>query len=192
MLYDVKLLFLCAKIFGGTPIKITDNKLVITKKAIIYSIFFNIISLLVVGRSVYSTYFELTDFKSRFLSIIRTFLGYVCLLTDIIITTFFNDRISSALNHFHAYDVSAKYQGNIHQRTFIFCRLLVITVVICWCIVGYLTFKTATIAPYFNFYGYCLFYLGNSMQVLKFCGFILLVFQRFDNLSQLVQPTGNF
>ncbi|KAF7997624.1 hypothetical protein HCN44_006195 [Aphidius gifuensis] len=189
MLNNIKPILLVAQIFGGTPYKIFNNNLLINKKALIYSFLVNIISLCISANSVLCTWFENTDVKYRVLSILRTVLGVVCLSTDTIITSFWNHYISSAINNLCVYDLSAKFHGNTRNVILNICRIVVILMTTNWIIVGYLTYLSAKTLPHFNAIGYCIFYIGNSMQVLKFCGFILLVYQRFDHLSHLVQPT---
>ncbi|XP_044004001.1 uncharacterized protein LOC122849373 [Aphidius gifuensis] len=58
----------------------------------------------------------------------------------------------------------------------------------CWAGVGYAVYKIDSSYPLFNCFAYIFVYGGTSVQILKFAAIILLLYQRFNHLSDLVLP----
>lgn len=185
MFDEVEPLIWGAKIFGGT-----SHNTKRTKIGIFYTFFMSTIIICIVGFSVYSDMSSLADMKSFILMITRSGLCCSCFLIDVIITIYSNDRITSALDHLHVYDIFSKFHEKIHYPTLYYCRIILTIVLVCWIVVGYVVCQIDGKYPIFNGFSYAFVYGGISMQILKFVGLILLLHARFNHLSELVLPKG--
>lgn len=188
MLRDVESLIWGAKLFGSIPYKINGHKIKLTKIRVSYCAFVSAVMIATVGAAVYFDSNDLDDIKSILLMKTRSGLSCTCFLIDSIITIYSNNHLISALDHIHVYDIFAKFKYNKYYSNETLCQIISIIVSACWTVVGYIVYQIDSSYPLFNCFAYIFVYGGTSVQVLKFSAIILLVYQRFNHLSDLVLP----
>ncbi|KAF7993664.1 hypothetical protein HCN44_010259 [Aphidius gifuensis] len=175
--------------FGGSLYEVTNNNYVVTIKGIIYSILLGLFGL---ANSVLSCYLSVNDtssLKVKFLTIGRTIIGYCCFFLDIFMTVYLNKRLTSAFNHLRIYDITSKFNEKMDGKIKPFhSSILTLIVITCWITVGLLTYCTGStgILSILNGIEYFHFYMSISMQILNFCGLMMMIYQRFDNLCYLI------
>ncbi|XP_034949609.1 uncharacterized protein [Chelonus insularis] len=191
VLNDIKPLLFGARIFGCTPHEITDRELVITKVGQFYSFFIAILFTSVCMLDFYLNVHEIIEFKLRLLVGLRVCLYYFCVFADAIITMACNKSLCLTISRLHSFDVATKFAENMSSRLNKSCQFIVVIVIFYWGIVGYLTYLCETRYVIFNGVVYGIVNATMSMQILKFIGMLVLLYQRFQHLDKLVVQRNN-
>lgn len=192
MLNDIGPILNTAKLYGCPPHKIIGHRLIIKKWGILIFIIVSFTIIISFKHSL-SLYLNNETISMFHLIVImrKTFL-LICILSDGIISIIKNDKLSSALDHLHVYDVSSKFNNKkIHHKIVNCCRIFVAVNILYSVIQAFLTYywgkKSLQVDGIIvNFHTAIM-----SMQILKFCSIMWLLYQRFDHLQKLILPNGN-
>ncbi|XP_043269513.1 uncharacterized protein [Venturia canescens] len=190
LLKDIEPLFVGARVFGCTPHRITDRDLLVTKWGYAYSLLLGLIFLYGCIAGIYLISVDIMEEKILLLTAGRTILSYICFFTDALLTMIWNDKLRNSIAHLHDFDVSTKFNQSINIALLYRWRLALAAVVLFWCIVGYASFRCERSWPLFNGICYGIVNAAMSMQVLKFIGFLMLLYQRFGHLEKLILTEG--
>lgn len=186
---------LAGKFFGSSAFDVTSKNYVITKKGFTYSVLMNIIGIIFTWISLYYCSESSASMKLKLLIFGRTILSYICFFADIIMTVCLRDRLASAFDHLQLYDVTSKFSDKTHgQIKSIHSKIIAPISLICWMIIAFFAYQSEDheLTAIYSGIGYLFIYAGLSMQILNFCGLMVMIYQRFNHLCQLIVPEGNF
>lgn len=190
MLSNIKPILSVAKFYGCPPHKIVGNKLIITKWGIINLILISITTIFAFKYSISLDFYNGLIPAFYYIIVLRKTFLLICILSDGIITILKNDQLLSALDHLQFYDVSSKFNNKTHYLTVNCCRVMLVIVVIYGIMHGCLTYFWGNRSLHLdgiilNFHTVIM-----SLQILKFCSFMWLLYRRFNHLSEIIMPKG--
>lgn len=127
--------------------------------------------------------------KFALLSSVRIILLFICINSDAIIQIVKNDQMTTAMEYIRAFDITAQYkENNIYFNKNNLQITITIIVILGWIVIGYLSFTIAKKNPAAYVIIYCTYGPIMSMQILKFCGIIIMIHQRFNHLRGMIMP----
>lgn len=189
MVNSIKSIIWAARLVGSTPLKITKRNVNISKIGIIYSAIVSVTMLFVAVAQIYFLY-DRVNRNTLILAILRKFLSFFSIITDVIFTIINYEELRSAIDHLHLYDVAAKFNNKYNNLTVIDCRVVGLIILCLWLPVLYISYKAVNYYPLVEVTAHYLFYGCITTQNLLFYGFIMSLYRRFNHLSQLVVKKG--
>ncbi|XP_008553159.1 uncharacterized protein LOC103575231 [Microplitis demolitor] len=191
ILDNIRPLLVAARIFGCAPHRVTDRKLIITKMGLVYSIFVGTIIGCICIFDFYINVYHKVEFKLRLLIFVRSCLYYICILTDGVISMIYNGFLNVTVSRIYTFDYAIKFREKINNKMINACHLVVFIVVMYWTVVGYFTYMCEKSDFIFNAVAYSVVNVTMSMQIMKFIGMLLLLYQRFDHLDNVILQINN-
>lgn len=171
-------------LFGSTWYNATNERYVITRKRIMCSILIITIAYLTAATLTIYILFQFNDYDSykiKLLKLGRNIFSMLCFFADILLTFHYRERFESAFNNLRIYDSISKFNNKIHGKfKSVHSQTVLILLIIYWIIVGYIAYngEKTSIKSVNSGFGYCFFYGSLSIQILNFCGFMLMIFQK--------------
>jgi len=142
-LSDIQPLLYTARLLGCGFYIVSEDDIVTMKHGALYSA---LSAFLYVSLCVANFYMLRTDdiLSPRLLILIvmRTGLSYACVLSDIVMTLWYNWKIRAALSQLRIFDQATKYNELQNSRRMrYFCWVLSFVILSFWSLVGYITFR---------------------------------------------------
>ncbi|XP_044004002.1 uncharacterized protein LOC122849374 [Aphidius gifuensis] len=187
MVNSVKSLLWAARLFGGTPFKITRHNVSISTVGIIHAAIASMTLLFIGLTQVYLDDIGTIDKKTLVLAVLRTIFTYICIVADVVFTIIKYEDLKSAIDHIHVYDVAAKFNNKYNNLTLIHCRIVGLIALCFWLPVTYLAYKVENNYPLLETITYILFYGTITSQTLLFYGFMMTLYRRFNHLKWMME-----
>lgn len=143
-LNDVRPVLYVARLFGCGLYVIREDDIILMRYAYVYSFVFALLygSFCVTNFCMLQWMDDVLETKLLTLTIVRTALSYMCVLSDIVMTLSRNCKIRAALSHLRIFDRATKYRerGSTRATRFLWWALPFINLSF-WSVVGYITFR---------------------------------------------------
>ncbi|XP_044575264.1 uncharacterized protein LOC123259062 [Cotesia glomerata] len=186
ILNNIRPLLVGARIFGCSPHRITDREFIITKFGLVYSLLIAAIIGCIFIFDFYINVYHTIEFKMRLLIFVRSCLYYISILTDGVIAMIWNGFLNIIVSRIYNFDYATKYNQNSNYKMINACKFLIIIVLAYWTAVGYFTYFCEESDFIFYAVAYSVANVTMSMQIMKFIGLLLLLYQRFNYLDQMI------
>lgn len=142
-LRDVRPVLYIARLLGCGLYIVHEDDIVLMRYARAYSFVFALIyaSFCVTNFCMLQWMDEVLGAKMLTLTIVRTAISYLCVLSDILITFVRNCKIRTAFSYLRIFDRATRYRERSTSRTVHFvCWSLPLVNLSFWSVVGYITF----------------------------------------------------
>lgn len=141
-LSDIRPLLHIARLFGCGLFLVTEDDIMMMKYGTIYSVLFALFYVSLCIANFYMLRWDnMIGPRLLMLTVVRTGLSYSCVLSDIVMTYWYNWKIRAALSHLRIFDRTTKYKEPKHPHMIRYvCWSLVFVMLSFWTIVGYITF----------------------------------------------------
>lgn len=198
MFNSLKIIFWILRAFSDTPYAIIGYNRRIKNTRVLFSVVICIgfFSLESIAQYQFFTSHTSLELKSTLLRIVKIIIVCACIIDNAIVELDRKNQFALALNYVNEFDKTAKFQGKKCKYKLNYCRVVMISTLICRTIAAYLTYKCrATVYTinysYINGFLFFLYFIV-QLQVFNFCGIILGLYQRFNYLNRFILTKGNF
>lgn len=143
-LSDICPLLRTARLFGCGLYVVSEDDIMLMKYSVVYSTLFAFLymSFCVTNFFMLGWMTDVLGPRLLMLTVVRTLLSYACVLSDIIMTFWYNWKIRAALSHLRIFDQATKYKENKRSyRIRYACWILSFIILSFWSIVGYITYQ---------------------------------------------------
>ncbi|KAM0735930.1 hypothetical protein ACS0PU_009891 [Formica fusca] len=188
-LSDICPLLRTARLFGCGLYVVSEDDIMLMKYSVVYSTLFAFLymSFCVTNFFMLGWMTDVLGPRLLMLTIVRTLLSYACVLSDIIMTFWYNWKIRAALSHLRIFDQATKYKENKRSyRIRYACWTLSFIILSFWSIVGYITYQVEPRYSLFNGVTYAVVNATLSMQLITFASLSSLLYERFHRLCEIL------
>ncbi|XP_018317978.1 gustatory receptor 10 [Mycetomoellerius zeteki] len=192
-LSDIRPLLHIARLFGCGLFLVTEDDIMMMKYGTIYSVLFALFYVSLCIANFYMLRWDnMIGPRLLMLTVVRTGLSYSCVLSDIVMTYWYNWKIRAALSHLRIFDRTTKYKEPKHPHMIRYvCWSLVFVMLSFWTIVGYITFCVEPKDSVFNGITYAIVNTTLTMQLITFASLSSLLYERYHRLCELLLLPGD-
>ncbi|XP_032691579.1 uncharacterized protein LOC116854101 [Odontomachus brunneus] len=187
-LSDIRPLLHIARFFGCGFYIVSEDDIKTIKYSVVYTTFFVLLytAICVMNFCVLAKE-DVLGRRLLALTIARTGLTYISVLTDIVLTFWYSWKIRAALTQLRIFDRATKYKEQVKSYKIHYISwILPFVIMVFWSIAGYLTFLCEPKDTLFNGVTYAVINTTLSMQLLRFISLSFLLRERFHRLCEIL------